>query len=77
MALSALILYLYFLILAAYSFSIGSMVVDIRVGIKVVVSLKKSGGNKVIRVLRLRSRSRVIYTFSTALGPVGLVLARL
>ena len=56
MALSALILYLYFLILAAYSFSVSSMVVDIRVGIKVVVSLKKSGGNKVIRVLRLRSR---------------------
>jgi len=32
------------------------MVVDIRVGMKVVVGLKKLGGNKVMRVLRLRSR---------------------
>ena len=59
MALSTSILYLYFLILVAHSFSIGSMVIDIRVGIKVVVSLKKLGGNKVIRVLRLKSRSLV------------------
>jgi len=59
-ALSALIPYPYFLILAAHSFSVGSMVViGMRVGIEVVVGLKKSGGNKVIRVLRLRSRSRV------------------
>ena len=57
--MSALIPCPYLLILTAYSFSIGSIVIDIRVGIKVVVGLRKSEGNKVIRVLRLRLRSEV------------------
>jgi len=56
--LSASILYPYLLALAAYSSFVGSMVVNIRVGIKVVVGLKKLGGNKVIRVLKLRLRVR-------------------
>ena len=40
--LSALIPYLYLLAIVAHSFSVGAMVVGIRVGIRVVVGLKKS-----------------------------------
>ena len=41
--LSALIPYLYLLAIAAHSSFVGAMVVSIRVGIRVVISLKKSG----------------------------------
>ena len=43
MALSALIPYLYLLAIAAHSFFLGAMVVGIRVGIRVIISLKKLG----------------------------------
>ena len=53
MALSILIPYLYLLAITAYSFSVSAIVVGIRVGIRVVVGLKKLGSG-----LRLRSRLR-------------------
>ena len=56
-AITAIILLLYFVIFLAYDSFISAIIVDIRVGIKVIISLKK---------LRLR----VIYIFSTAIRPV-------
>ena len=56
-AVAAIILSLYFIIFSAYNSSIGAIIIGIRVGIRVVVSLKK---------LRLR----VVYTFSTAVRPI-------
>ena len=49
-------LYLYLLALKAYSFSINAMVIGIRVGIRVVVSLKKSG-----LMFKVRKRGKGIY----------------
>ena len=60
-AIAAIILSLYFIIFLAYNSSIGTIIVGIRVGIKVVVGLKK---------LKLKLRLKVIYTFSTAIRPV-------
>ena len=88
MALSVSIPYLYLLAIAANSFSVSAMVVSMRVGMRVVVGLKKSGLESRLRLrlrsrlrlrlrLRSRSRSRVVYTFSTAIRPVKCSLARL
>ena len=60
-AVAAIILSLYFIIFLTYNSSIGAIIVGIRVGIRVVIGLKKLG---------LRLRLRVIYIFSTAIGPV-------
>ena len=56
-AIAAIIPLLCFVIFSAYDSSVGAMIVGIRVGIRVVVGLKK---------LRLR----VVYMFSTAVRPV-------
>ena len=56
-AITAIILLLCFIIFLAYNSSIGAIIVGIRVGIRVVIGLKK---------LRLR----VIYMFSIAIRPV-------
>ena len=60
------------------------MVVDIRVGIKVIISLKKSKSGLRLKSklksrlkLKLKSRLRVIYTFSTAIRPIKCSLTRL
>ena len=60
-AVAVIILLLCFMIFSAHNSSIGAMIVGIRVGIRVVVGLKKLG---------LRLRLRVVCTFSTAVGPV-------
>ena len=49
-ALSALIPYPYLLAIAAHYFSVSAIVISIRVGIKVVVSLKKSGSRFKVKV---------------------------
>ena len=56
MALSIPILYLYLLALTAHSFSINTIIVGIRVSIRVVVSLKKSG-----LMFKVRKRGKGIY----------------
>ena len=56
-AVAAIIPLLYFVIFSAYNSSISTIIVGIRVGIRVIISLKK---------LRLR----VIYTFFTAIRPI-------
>ena len=56
-AIAAIILLLCFVIFSAYDNSVGAIIVGIRVGIRVVISLKK---------LRLR----VVCIFSTAIRPV-------
>ena len=60
-AVAAIIPSLYFVIFLAYNSSIGAIIVGIRVGIRVVVGLKKLG---------LRLRLKIIYIFSTAIRPV-------
>ena len=67
MALSVLIPYLYLLAIAAHSFSISAMVVGMRVGIRVVISLKKLGLRSKLKLrlrLRLRLRSGVYILYS-------------
>ena len=49
-ALSALIPYPYLLAIAAYSSFISAIVVSIRVGIRVIISLKKLGSKFEVRV---------------------------
>ena len=49
-ALSALIPYPYLLAIAAYSSFVSAIVVSIRVGIRVVISLKKLGSKFKVRV---------------------------
>ena len=56
-AITAIILLLYFIIFSAYNSFISTIIIGIRVGIRVVISLKK---------LRLK----IIYIFSTAVGPI-------
>ena len=56
-AVAAIIPLLCFIIFLAYNSSISAIIIGIRVGIRVIISLKK---------LRLR----VIYIFSTAVRPV-------
>ena len=64
MALSVLIPYLYLLAIIAYSFSISTMVIGIRVSIRAIISLKKSGLGLRLKLklksrLKLRLRSRL------------------
>ena len=49
-ALFALILYLYLLAIAAYSSSVGAIVVGVRIGMRVVISLKELGLRFRVRV---------------------------
>ena len=60
-AVAAIIPLLYFVIFLAYDSSISAMIVDIRVGIRVVIGLKKLG---------LKLRLRVVYIFFTAIRPI-------
>ena len=60
-AIAAIIPLLYFIIFLAHNSSINTIIIGIRVGIKVVISLKKLG---------LKLRLRVVYIYFIAIRPV-------
>ena len=61
MAIAAIILLLYFVIFLTHNSSIGAIIVGIRVGIRVVISIEKLG---------LRLKLKIIYIFFTAIRPI-------
>ena len=60
-AVAAIIPLLCFMIFLVYNSFIGTIIIGIRVGIRVIISLKKLG---------LKLRLRTIYIFFTAVKPV-------
>ena len=60
-AVAVIILLLYFIIFLVYNSSISAIIVGIRVGIKVIISLEKLG---------LKLKLRVVCTFFTAIRPI-------